>query len=148
MYTHGSEAKLVPSYVECDDGEYIVVFQTGYPADYTVSVDVEGIVQDKIVTVTPASWRKVYTGDMDVPLPTRRFEHTTAVNGNDIYIFGGALSDKTYSNQVWVMDSSDSLDLAYLKKIDVATTGSNEEDSTVMSRPPTRSRPASPLPCT
>lgn len=91
---------------DADDGIYTVAFRLGYPGTYSLLLSGTGDAMDMTslsvsFTVNAASWHSMLTSNLTVPNATRRFEHTSAVHNSNMYIFGGALYDRTYLNDMW-----------------------------------------------
>jgi len=131
----GASVRTVSSpWFDSSSGEYLVSFLAGSPVEHTVGITVISV--NKTATATFAksrpSWRKLLTSDGDVPAGTRRFEAGGAADPEtgDMYIWGGASSDKSYLNDVWALRGVDPSAaaggnpptvLAYSKTITVTT---------------------------
>lgn len=55
----------------------------------------------------PSPWRQVLVDGGDSPPLTHRFEHTSVMYRGDMYVFGGALFDKTYLSHMVVLEGAD-----------------------------------------
>jgi len=120
--------------------EYTLFITLGYAGTYSLILTGDGMTMASLTfQVSSVPWRNLLTDDLSVPLPTRRFEHTSAIFGGDLYIFGGAQYDKTYLNDMYVLKNADMIDgveaakemLAYKKKVTVEYSISTEKDITI-----------------
>jgi hypothetical protein len=73
---------------------------------------------------------------MSVPTPTRRFEHTATANDGDVYVFGGAMYDRTYLNDMYVLTGAADaagkvMELAYRKTLTFDYTILTEKSITI-----------------
>ena len=55
----------------------------------------------------PSPWRRVLVDGDDTPSSVHRFEHTSVMYKGDMYVFGGALFDKRYMNDLVVLEGAD-----------------------------------------
>jgi len=130
VYTEGRQIPPEEMVFNPETGEYTILTTLGYPGSYSlvlVGLEDSSEMNSYFSTfeVKPAAWRKLLTNDLKVPMPTKRFEHTSAVYNGDIYIFGGALYDRTYVNDLYVLKNAVAVDgmpatdemLAYKKTV-------------------------------
>uniref|UniRef100_A0A061SBI8 Member of the kelch motif protein family n=1 Tax=Tetraselmis sp. GSL018 TaxID=582737 RepID=A0A061SBI8_9CHLO len=71
----------------------------------------------------PSPWRRVLVDGDITPTAAHRFEHSSVTYKGDIYIFGGALFDKSYLNSLAVLENADGCAgkdaFAYVKTIEL-----------------------------
>jgi len=117
---------------------------------YTLTFAIEGVSNLQVVDAqgsdvtagiqvqaTDHSWLKLYTKNDNALISptTRRFEHTAFVHGTDMYVWGGAASDKTYLNSLEKLSMADGFSakktMYYKKDIKLTTTSVIMSQTTV-----------------
>eukprot|EP00898_Chlorokybus_atmophyticus_P003940 jgi/Chlat1/4547/Chrsp29S04595 len=96
---------VVPEVVSIGQGAYQVVYTAPTPGPYNLFISLLSTPQSTL-QVLPARWAELLTDDETLPLQAKRFEHTAAAYNGSIYIFGGALYDKTYLNDMWMLEGA------------------------------------------
>uniref|UniRef100_A0A7S0N023 Attractin/MKLN-like beta-propeller domain-containing protein n=1 Tax=Pyramimonas obovata TaxID=1411642 RepID=A0A7S0N023_9CHLO len=129
-----------------ETGFYTVAVRLGYPGTYSLVLAGAGEAAAMTAfsmsfTVNEASWRPMLTDDLEVPPHSKRFEHTAAVYEDDLYIFGGALYDRTYLNDMWKLSNvaTDNM-LSFKETLMFEYALAEEKDLTVEVRVDTASR--------
>jgi hypothetical protein len=103
-YTLGVSSEWI--HFDAASGVYTVPVTLGFPGTYSLVLTGGGANPGaSTFEVHAAAWRKLLTDDLSVPTPTRRFEHTSAEYDGDVYIFGGVLYDRTYLNDMYVLQA-------------------------------------------
>ena len=117
-------------------GRYCIVFTApDSPASGAYTLLISSKDADKPLVTTPeipsfrpqpSPWRQVLVDGGEPPATTHRFEHTAVMYDHDMYVFGGALFDKTYLSDLVVLENADGHDdrdaFAYHKTIVINST--------------------------
>jgi len=98
-------------------GRYSIVFTAPHsPAAGAYSLLISAAQPGITLTTTPpipsfrpqpSPWREVLVDGAVPPASTHRFEHSAVMYEGDMYVFGGALFDKTYLNDLLVLQGAD-----------------------------------------
>jgi hypothetical protein len=94
-------ASVVSKTVKGANYAVTVIFPTSGPVKVTVTVSNKPAAS-MLVTVTPAPPRKiVLPGATNAVIPAARSMHAASAAGSDVFLFGGALGDRAYTNEMW-----------------------------------------------
>lgn len=98
-------------------GRYSIVFTAPHsPATGAYSLLLSSALPNVTIETTPpipsfrpqpSPWREVLVDGGMPPAATHRFEHSSVMYEGDMYVFGGALFDKTYLNDLLVLRGAD-----------------------------------------
>jgi len=98
---------------------YSLIFTVGLEGTYDLELSGEGMETFTVeIVVESAPWHKLELVEPAEEEVTR-FEHTSVVYGEDLYVFGGASRDKTYLNDVWVLNNVAKDDFAFMKNVTI-----------------------------
>jgi len=101
---------------------YTFYFTVGLEGSYRFDLMGDGMDTFSMdLEVTTPPWNQLHVAG-EVPAPVTRFEHSSVVYDEALYIFGGASRDKTYLNDMWKYDMAHKSTFAYSKRLTLNVT--------------------------
>jgi len=78
-----------------------VLFPTARDVTVTVTVSGKAAVSMVVRVATAPPRRVMLPGVTNTVVPTARSMHAAGLAGSDVFVFGGALADRSYTNEMW-----------------------------------------------